>query len=397
MNIDRSFYLIVPPRKTDYGSKLSSSRLTGETKLSSNDSPEKLTFTVGIMRNRTKLRPMHYTTLAMYIAKSYNVNCIFFAPRDIDTESKTINAWVVENGEEIRKIVPYPEIVDNKPSLHRSLRRSEHIEAEKNLEAVKNLEKSSIFTRDSLNTTKMKTYKLLKNEGTFKDILIPTYVLNSFQELESYLNNFDNNIIIKPSLGNRGNGVIKLLKEDNKYTVISGNESQIFNINDLEDYYHNILKEKAHIVQPVINSRTLASNPFDIRIHAKKGKDGKFDITYCPRIGKYAHGIVSNIAAGGYSMNIDAFLKDEFGLFAENVKLDLIKIGNSFPEYYQNLHKSKKIFDLGLDIGIHRSTNSYKLYLFEVNIFLNGHSFELHSAKTSMEYYKYLHNIHFQK
>ena len=102
-------------------------------------------FTVGIMRSNSKniLSLKNYTSVKWYIAKSYNINCIFFSPQDIDATSETINALVIENGKPVRKIVPYPHIVDNALKVDKMYR-----------EAIRSLKKRSIFVRNSLNTTK---------------------------------------------------------------------------------------------------------------------------------------------------------------------------------------------------------------------------------------------------
>ena len=241
----------------------------------------------------------------------------------------------------------------------------------------------------------MKTYELLKKDGLFEDLLIPTQELTKYEDLDFYLKQFNNEIIIKPTSGSRGIGVLRLLKKNDTYFANFNKENISLSECELKKYYNKHLTDKSLIVQPFINSKTIDGSPFDIRVHARKGEHGNFCIHYMPRI-ENSNRVVSNISTGGYSMDIDVFLKKEFGTLAKNIKSNLKKIGDNFPKYYISLYEGKKIFDLGLDIGILKYESGYKFYLFEVNIYINGYTFELEDAQTALEYYKYLYENHFQ-
>lgn len=312
-----------------------------------------------------------------YVAKQFNIELLLFSPSDIDFEHKTINATVLENGLKVQKTVPFPKIIENSILYGEDGRKM-------NL-----LEKDCYLIRHALNTTKQKVYDMLLADGLFKEFLIESHTIDTMEQFLSLFEQYHNDVILKPLRGARGIGVARITVEDGQYVVNASNQK--FFLNTLEDFskfYDEHFTQRKHILQPYITSRTIQGNPFDIRIHTRRGAGGKFKLSPFPRIGNAA-GVVSNIATGGYSMDFVTFLKVNFGDDWKMLYDKITKFGKAFPEYYQSFFPVT-IFDIGVDMGIQKRGNSYDMKIFEVNTYIDGPFFEIEDAITHFEYFRYI-------
>ena len=143
-------------------------------------------------------------------------------------------------------------------------------------------------------------------------------------------------------------------------------------------------------MQPYIVSRTKYGNPFDIRIHARRGAEGKFKLIPYPRIGGNPEGVLSNISAGGHTMPIEKFLINEFGKDWQIIDDMLTQLGKILPDYVQSVVDTT-LASMGIDVGIQRRGNSYELKIFEVNLASPGVSaIRIEAAFADLEYCRYL-------
>lgn len=334
---------------------------------------------VGILRINTKYvwQPQHTACAMMYTAKHFNIDIFLFHPDDVDLDSRTINGLFLVGNEKLRKRVPFPPVIEN--SL---------IDEKKYGKVLEELEKESILVRHSLKTTKLRTYNALVRDGRFSSILIPTERVTSYEQIMSGLAKY-REIVIKPASGGRGSGVRRLSKGADGYVITEKSVTRHVTDAELPQFFKELEDRNiTYVWQPFIYSRTKSGNPFDVRVHARRGRGGKFQIHFFPRIGN-ADGIVSNISTGGYSMDINVFLRQEFGSLHGVVMRELGKLGEEFPEYYQSFFEPR-IFDIGLDVGIMHRDGNISLHLFEVNTFIDGPFFEIEDAITHFEYFRYL-------
>lgn len=291
----------------------------------------------------------------LYMAKAFDIDLFLFSPKDVDYKQRTINGLFFEGGKEVRKNVPIPPLVDNQFNI-----------------IDKELSQFSLLTRHSLGLSKYGTYEILLEDGKYKDLLIPSETIKSFDNfnIDTYMQKYNNQILLKPTNGQNGAGVIKIAREDDIYLLTSGNKTTEMTLSEVSEHLHNI--DRIYLIQPVINCRTKKDEPFDIRVRCVRyGKPKEIEVNLYPRVGN-ANGIISNIHAGGYSIPADYFLKNEFGDKGKQIYDDLITLGKEFVPYYQDFCKGE-IFEIGLDIGI--TTNNegdYKFFMFEANSFPNG-------------------------
>ena len=199
-------------------------------------------------------------------------------------------------------------------------------------------------------------------------------------------------IVLKPLWGSHGKGVTKIKSEGGQYVAHLQNEKfSLETVEELAKFYAEHCTKYIQILQPYIASRTQQGNPFDIRLHARRGAEGKFNLFPYPRIGRLDT-IVSNINAGGYTMPIKAFLQTEFGDDWNILYDKLIQLGNTLPEYCQSLLKNN-LYNVGIDVGIQRLDSGYDLKIFEINMrYLGSRCLPIDAAITSLEYYRYIYD-----
>ena len=333
---------------------------------------------IGLLRqNKNGFWHPQSTAYAMfYIAKQFNIEIFCFSIEDVNFEDKTINGLFLEGNERVNRITPFPRIVDNSV-LHGEEGRK-----------LRELEKYCFLIRHDLDTTKQKTYERLLNDGRFADFLIQSHPIDSIEQFYALLEQYHGDVIMKPLRGARGIGVIRITREGSTYVINVKDRKLELDTDAFIKFYEENLTQRKHILQPYIVSRTRSGNPFDIRVHCRRGAGGRFKVSPFPRIGNAA-GVVSNIATGGYSMNYDVFLKQEFGSDWKVVYDKIKRFGDEFPEYYQSFY-STTLFDVGVDMGIQRHGSDYDFKIFEVNTYIDGPFFEIEDAITHFEYYRHI-------
>ncbi len=314
-----------------------------------------------------------------YTAKNFNIELLLFTPADIDFENKTVKATILEGSNRIKKTVPLPKIIDNPASIFSGKYGKE----------LRQLSKEYFFTRHLENASKQRVYDMLLKDGRYKEFLIDTHTVENFEHFLSLFGQYSNNVILKPAGGNEGKGVAHITFDGEQY-AINIKKEKIFlkTVDELQNFYNEHFSAVKHVLQPYIVSRTHLGNPFDIRIHTRRGAEGKFQVFLYPRIG-HENGVVSNVGSGGYTMKLDTFLKTEFGNDWEIIYNKLFDLGNNFPEYYQTFFKSR-LFDVGIDVGIQKNGSDYDFKIFEVNTYLGGSFVRVEDTVTRFEYFHYI-------
>ena len=337
---------------------------------------------VGILSsNKNEFPQTSPTNLMAYMARNFNIELYLFTPKDIDFEKKTVKALLVEGKKRTPKTIPLPKIVDSVPEIFLK---------ERGRELQRRLEKICHCVRPKQNLSKGRIYDILSADARFKKLLIETHDLKDFNHFLSLLEQYQNDVVVKLSSGTEGRDVFRITFENDKYTICPGNEEPFsLAVKDFINFYNEHFSSSRQVLQPYITSRTKYGNPFDIRIHARRGADGNFKLFPYPRLGSPG-GILSNISAGGYSIPIKTFLMNEFGNDWQMLYDKIIKIGNTLPDYLQSFFK-KTVLAMGIDVGIQRRGDSYELKIFEVNHNNPGtKAIKVEAVFSLLEYLQYL-------
>ena len=335
---------------------------------------------VGIMKKvKNHFWEMSNARFPMFLmAKHFNIELLFFLPQDINFENKTVKALVMENGNVVQKIAPIPKIVDNDIMLSRG----------ETAPIMNRLREYCYFIRPIGGMGKQKFYNELSKDGRFNEFLIKTYTVESFENLLFLLEQYGD-AVLKPGNGVGGGGVVRIKISDGNYVLTFKTETTTLkNSEELKTFYKENFSQKPYLLQPYVTSRTRQGNPFDIRIHARRGAEGKFKTFLYPRIGN-ADGVISNVVAGGFTMKLENFLPAEFGDDWKKVHNQLMDLADRFPEYYQSFYNDT-IFDIGIDVGIQKRGDVYELKLFEAYIQPGFTLIRNEVAVTNFDYYRYI-------
>ena len=238
--------------------------------------------TVGIMKKvKNHFWEMSNARFPMFLmAKHFNIELLFFNPEDIDFDNNTVKAITLENGKVVHKVAPIPKIVDNDITLSRG----------DTLAIMNRLKERAYFIRPIGAWGKQKFYTEFSREGSFNEFLIDTYTLESFEDFLTLFEKYYGDVVLKPARGVGGSGVARITLADEKYIVNSKTKTiTLENVEALSKYYADNFTKVKYILQPYITSRTRLGNPFDIRIHARRGAEGKYKTFIYPRIGKLHH------------------------------------------------------------------------------------------------------------
>jgi len=227
----------------------------------------------------------------------------------------------------------------------------------------KELEQISFLTRSfNFINGKYDIYNMLNNEGRFRDILIPTKIVKTFDDVIQDLNKHCNTIL-KQIYSNQGKSIVFLRKDKDKFILTKGVETKTLSFEQLNEYYNANIASGGFISQPYVKSITKDGEPFDVRIACWRGAEGKFFTTIYSKIGN-SKGVVTNIAQGGYMTPLVPLLEKNFPDKHVQILAKLNKLADEFPEYYCDKILKCNVYDIAIDLGIDPNGN---LFIFETN------------------------------
>ncbi|MFP5113719.1 YheC/YheD family protein [Bacillaceae bacterium C204] len=208
-------------------------------------------------------------------------------------------------------------------------------------------------------------YHIMKENDTLARYLPETHILTE-TDFWRMLNQFGA-VVIKPSEGSQGYGVVQVTKlREERFEIHSGNKKIICKRNGLTEFLDKEkYRRKIYIVQEKIPLATVGDRPFDIRVMVQRQEEkNEWSVT-----GK----LVKVVARGYFITNVSpeiielnaaleksSLLEDvDFRVISDDLDIIAILTASQLNEYYPN----SQIF--GLDIGI---TDKGKLYIIEANL-----------------------------
>ncbi|HEX6593688.1 MAG TPA: YheC/YheD family protein [Bacillota bacterium] len=284
----------------------------------------------------------------------YGMELVCFGLENVNINDKTIDGKVLVNGKWKKKTVQIPKLINNTPFKQR-----------KYLDVINFLEQNSYMMFHRYGSKEL-TNARLKEDGTFRHLMIPTSKIETFADLLTKIKKH-RRVILKPKSGNQGRGIYFIECNNDMFHVQFEAENKEMNHDELQSFYEKQIQDKRYIIQKYIHSRNSTNQPFDIRIQFEKNGKGKWTRaqTYV-RMG-HPQKIVSNIAKGGSIIRFNSFLKSEYGrdwkMYADQLK----EVTKGLPRKIEQLYDAE-IPSLGVDIGM----ADEEFYLFEVNYFPGG-------------------------
>lgn len=191
---------------------------------------------------------------------------------------------------------------------------------------------------------------------------------------------------MKPISGNHGKEIVFVEKDNDSFIVKDNNQTSTYERLEFLNYISELQKNSKMLIQKYIPCKTNSGEPFDIRLHLQKDKEGKWKNTLIyPKMG-LKNKIATNLGQGGQVSILKVFLQHQYGDEYFNVMKYLEVFAIQFAKHFDMLYKHQ--FDeLGIDIGLDENK---KLWIYEVN-WRPGHMFiEFNCAHNAVLYANYL-------
>lgn len=311
---------------------------------------------VGMMHHKENPARVKKAYACAAVAKAEGISFYYFTPGKVDTENETICGFVYDDGRWIQQTLPYPDVVYNAGSPHKFKEYSS---------TINSLKRKIPFTTHSLGN-KRSVYERLKKAKKYAQFLPKTKVIrtpsDSFQFLENY-----NQVVIKPTNGRKGIGIIFVEKTLKGIKVTEAKRSRILSANEFLEYIGQIITKQRHLVQPYIKSVTKSGLACDYRLHVQKNGQGEW--VYVAAYVRVAppDTIVCNISQGGYFNYLKAFLIDQYGeqyrIIRKKLKQFALGLAHHLDEIQADMFNSR-LDELGIDIGIDEKG---RIWLYEIN------------------------------
>ena len=311
--------------------------------------------TIGYLHYRKNPERLNKAYAFAAVAKAEGIEMLYFSPGAVDFENKKIKGYVYNSGKWTVTIRGFPHVIYNAVGFSK----------EKQDDVVAKLMEQVPFTSYSIGS-KMTVFKNLTKYKQFAEYLIPTETVISTAHLFNLMDKYKK-LIFKPSSGCQGVDVYFAAKANGAYEIFNGNAQLGLTREAAEHFIANKLSAQTYIAQPYINSRTNLGHPYDLRLHVQKNIIGEWTVVKIyPRISVNG-GIVCNISGGGYTTDIDIFLKEEFGNEHKEIKARLTDFALGLAAHMdkiQNELYDEDLDELGIDIGLNESQ---KIKIYEIN------------------------------
>ena len=313
--------------------------------------------TIGVYYDRARPRvayPEARIKALLKAAEAQDTKLVFFQSEDINFEQSKINGEMYLDNQWQEVEVDFPDVVHNIAPL------SKHHTSV----SERKLRRKIPFTSFGVGN-KFYLPKIMLKHRVYADLLAPFRIVTETRVVHEFLEK-EERAVLKPILGARGEQIYFIQKKGNRFAITDHTHERIINRKDFDTWLTKVVLRKkfSYMIQRYIEARTKQGEPFDIRAHMQKNRQGKWVITRIyPRIGA-KDSILSNISRGGYTVELINFLKTEFGNEkGEVLSKDLQELAMDFTHYLDRIYNFS-LDEIGLDFAIDKNE---KFWLHEAN------------------------------
>jgi glutathione synthase/RimK-type ligase-like ATP-grasp enzyme len=213
---------------------------------------------------------------------------------------------------------------------------------------------------------KQRIYAILKRDKSLSPLLPKTTKLNEQEDLWPFLDKY-RHVILKPTSGSLGMGIIKVLKNANDQYEFR-HRNQTLTLTDKEQVNALLTdkkRPKPYIIQQYIQLAEVANRPFDLRVMVQR-KKGELVWKVTGVYAKVAHEgyFTTNLAKKGKVVTVNSAI-DRSNLKEVNTNELLREIDNAALRVAQRLREVSPNHRIwGLDMGI---DSDGKLWIIEAN------------------------------
>ncbi|MBB6669655.1 YheC/YheD family protein [Cohnella nanjingensis] len=203
--------------------------------------------------------------------------------------------------------------------------------------------------------SKMKKGKILMNDPILKHYVPATHRFRS-SRIKRMLRSYST-LYIKPDVGRKGNGVIRVSKlndgdveiSDNQTTVRCSKETAVANIKK------KLKSKKKYLIQRGISLATYHGRPFDVRVVLQKPLNRWTLSLMSAKVAPKSSSVVTNVSKGALDVEVVKALQNaDQRLNAVRVMRDLIDVSYQIA---QRLGSRFPLKIIGLDMGIDKKGN----------------------------------------
>ncbi|MFS0750585.1 YheC/YheD family protein [Oceanobacillus sp. 1P07AA] len=326
--------------------------------------------------NPRKVYPETRINALVEEAEKQGVKLLFFSSSEVSFEDETIKGEMFLNDSWQIIVNSFPDVIHNIGITQRA----------KQSIVERKLRRKRPFTSFGIGNKFYLPKKIVENVK-FAELLVPFKVVTEISIIYNFLDS-NNKAVIKPIAGRRGLNIYHIYKSGAYYFIQDDTKEQRFTKGELKGWIQeNILKTKnGFMIQRYIEARTIKGEPFDIRAHVQKNREGKWQITKIyPRIGN-RKSILSNISRGGRTEDLKDFLINELNHKGEQYEKELINLSLDLTQHIDKLY-GLVLDELGLDLAIDRSG---RIWLHEVNMGPQSTYHENDRAVNTIGYARYI-------
>lgn len=268
-------------------------------------------------------------------AEKREIDLMFFDASSIDPDNRMIDATFIVKDEEVKRRVPYPDVVCNEIPTQAAARPATELA----------LRQAVLFTTGLIAGKFDIQWQLT---SAFERCLLPVVRYTDPGQVDALLQEWKA-IILKPEFGRKGQHIYRLhMDESGSYCWRDQNEEVRLEPDELADLLNKRCSSEAYIAQQYWPVRTEGGEPVDYRVHVQRGRAGRWTTTRIyPRLGQ-PDALVANISRGGRIPDEQEHWRSMHGEAADSRKRELGELAIAIAKHL-NRNVTFMIDELGID------------------------------------------------
>ncbi|MGG1652759.1 YheC/YheD family protein [Paenibacillus sp. NRS-1780] len=323
---------------------------------------------VGVMLNPATYRGIPamrtgYESLANYVdaGLSHELIPCFLRLEKIHIPTGTCRAFVKYGNGYQQMTLPLPRVIHNR-TLYRQ---------NENAREINRLVQNGIYIFNEQNRFRKDHIHAILQEDPLLHPHLPRTLQGSLASIRTLMEQ-TGDVIIKPSSGSIGRGIMRLRHSRGNWTLQCAHPAVPdrwttlrMHAGELPSFLHKRLLHSPHIVQETLPLALYNNRPFDIRVTVQRGYGGIWSVTGMFAKIAPSHTFVSNVAQGGSAR----FLPEVLSQVQTAQPMNAARLMNELERLaLQIVHrlaqKLPRLADVGLDLGI---TQEGKIVFIECN------------------------------
>jgi len=248
--------------------------------------------------------------------RSLQIDVYVFSADELNKKEKKLSGFRFMNGQWIKEIVPFPDVVYDRCFYNHSDEKRKHDAA---LSFIQELH-PFVHINNNL-PSKLLVHSQLLRHDTLYPYLPHTELLSTIHLIKKWLAKYPSGVILKPVAGMQGKGILHLFHDEgNKQFQVTGRsfKNEIITLSFIRElnlfkWLYKFKGKIPYLIQPYFSLRSHLDEPYDLRVLMQKDYSAKWKITgIMARVGQQ-QGLTSNIHGGGKSMLAYPLLSKKLG------------------------------------------------------------------------------------